>query len=61
MARDEIIPGIRTLHVERHGRRGRHFLVYRAADGQTVEIGRILHDRMDLQRHLPFPTDDDGG
>ena len=25
-ARDEIMPGLRTLHVARHGRRGRHFL-----------------------------------
>jgi toxin ParE1/3/4 len=31
----------------------RHFLLYRAqADGQ-IEIGRILHDSMDLDRHLP--------
>lgn len=29
-ARDEIMPGLRTLHVARHGRRGRHVLLYRA-------------------------------
>jgi toxin ParE1/3/4 len=56
-ARDEIMPGLRTLHVARHGRRGRHFLLYRIAKGRIIEIGRILHDRMDLQRHLRFPTD----
>ena len=25
----------------------------------VIEIGRILHDRMDVQRHLPFPTNQD--
>src|SRR5438874_10655131 len=32
-ARDEIIRGLRTLHVARYGRRGRHFLLYRVAPG----------------------------
>jgi toxin ParE1/3/4 len=56
-ARDEIMSGLRTLHVARRGRRGRHFLLYRAGEGRIIEIGRILHDQMDLQRHLPFPPD----
>lgn len=56
-ARDEIMRGLRTLHVARHSRRGRHFLLYRVAPGGLIEIVRILHDSMDLQRHLPF-TDD---
>jgi len=47
-ARDEILPGLRTLHVARHGRRGRHFLMYRVAEKTTIEIVRILHDTMDL-------------
>src|SRR5438132_1098194 len=51
-ARDEIMPGLRTLRVARHGRRGSHFLIYRAAPTRTIEIVRILHDRMDLQRHI---------
>ena len=50
--RDEIMPGVRTLHVARHGRRGRHLLLYRIVRGRTMEVGRILHDGMDLQRHL---------
>jgi toxin ParE1/3/4 len=54
-AREEIMPGLRALHVARHGRRGRHLLVYRAVEGRMIEIGRILHDQMELQRHLPFP------
>jgi toxin ParE1/3/4 len=28
-ARDEIMPGLRTVHVARQGRRGSHFLMYR--------------------------------
>ena len=55
-ARDDIMPGLRTLHV---ARRGRHFLLYRAVEGKTIEIGRILHDQMDLQRH--FPSSPRGG
>jgi hypothetical protein len=35
--------------------------IYRdIAKGRIIEIGRILHDQMDLQRHLPFPTDQNG-
>jgi toxin ParE1/3/4 len=51
-ARDEIMSGLRSVHVARHGRSGSHFLMCRVA-GTTIEIVRILHDRMDLQRHLP--------
>jgi len=59
-ARNEIMPGLRTLHVARHGRRGRHFLLYRAVEDGIIEIGRILHDQMDLKRHLPFPPGEGG-
>ncbi len=52
-ARDEILPGLRTLHVARRGRRGRHFILYRAGPNQTVDVIRILHDAMDLARHIP--------
>jgi toxin ParE1/3/4 len=57
-ARDEIIAGLRTLHVARRGRRGSHFLMYRAAPNSTIEIVRILHDRMDLRRHVPSVPDE---
>lgn len=57
-ARDEIMPNIRTLHVTRHGRRGSHFLMYRTAPDSTIEIVRILHDRMDLRRHVPSVPDE---
>jgi toxin ParE1/3/4 len=57
-ARNEILQGLRTLHVARHGRRGRHLLMYRVIEDRTIEIGRILHDRMDLSRHLPPANDE---
>ena len=56
--RDEIMAGLRALHVARHGRRGSHFLMYRAAPNSTVEIVRILHERMDLWRHVPSAPDE---
>lgn len=51
--RDDIANGAVALHVARHGRRGRHLLLYRVVGMRTIEIGRILHDSMDLRRHLP--------
>jgi toxin ParE1/3/4 len=59
-ARDEIMPGLRTLHIARHGRRGRHLLLYRVVAGRIIEIGRILHDQIELRRHLPSPMDEGG-
>ena len=58
--RDEISPGLRTLHVARRGRRGSHFLMYRAAPNRTIEIVRILHDRMDVRRHASVPRERSG-
>jgi toxin ParE1/3/4 len=46
--RDEIRPGLRILHVAREGRRGRHFILYRAREGLLIEIVRTLHDAMDF-------------
>jgi toxin ParE1/3/4 len=57
-ARDEIMAGLRTLHVARRGRSGSHFLIYRAAPNSTIEIVRILHDRMDLRLHAPSAPDE---
>lgn len=50
--REEIGPGIFTLHAARHKRKASHFLVFRVPETQTIEILRILHDRMDLARHV---------
>ena len=52
-ARDDIGPGIRTLHVARQGRSGRHFVVFREAKDQYIDVLRLLHDSMDLARHIP--------
>lgn len=53
-ARNDVAPGFMTLHVARHGRRARHFLLFRVGERQRrIEIVRILHDSMDLKRHLP--------
>jgi len=57
VARDEIRPGLRTLHVARRGRRGRHFVMFRVvsdpAGGELIEVVRILHDAMDFAQHIP--------
>src|SRR5690348_15234931 len=45
MVRNEIMAGLRTLHIARHGRRGSHFLMYRARPNSVIEIVCILHDR----------------
>jgi toxin ParE1/3/4 len=51
-ASDEVRPGLRRLHVARRGHKGRHFILYRAAEGDVIEVLRILHDAMDLARHV---------
>lgn len=51
-AREDIGPGIRTLHVARHGRSGRHFVVFSEAKDQHIDVLRLLHDSMDLARHI---------
>ena len=51
--RDEIDPGLQSLHVARNGRRGRHLILYRAAPGRIIEVVRILHDAMDFARQIP--------
>lgn len=52
--------GFFALHASRGRRKTRHFIVFRysrEADEKYMEVVRILHDSMDLQRHL---TPDDG-
>jgi len=50
--RDEIAPGLRVLHAARFGRRARHLLLYRAGSDAVIDVLRILHDAMDIQRHV---------
>ena len=59
VARDEIMVGLRSLHVARGRRRGRHFVLYRVVGGDMIEIVRILHDGMELAGHIP-PRDGGG-
>jgi len=61
--RNDLVPGARTYHLlhsrERAAglygvvRRPRHLLLFRLPGSKLVEIGRILHDSMDIVRHLP--------
>lgn len=51
--RDDIAPGTFTLHVARHGRKGRHVIVFRVnGDERVIDVLRLLHDSMDLPLRL---------
>jgi toxin ParE1/3/4 len=53
--RDDIGADIRTLHVARNKRRGRHIILFRIGretDHPVIDVLRILHDAMDLARHV---------
>jgi toxin ParE1/3/4 len=43
---DEIRPGYRKLAA------GSHILFYRVSAGGIIDVGRVLHERMDVDRHL---------
>ena len=45
LSRDHVKPGVQVV------RRPRHFLVYRS-ELLLVVVGRVLHDAMELARHL---------
>src|ERR1700686_1142938 len=61
--RPEIAANCRTYHLihsrKKAGGRGnrirkpRHFLLYRVSESDAVEIGRVLHESMELEQHLP--------
>lgn len=51
-ARDDLGSGIRTLHVARNGRKGRHLIVFRIGGDRTLDVLRLLHDGMDAPSHL---------
>ncbi len=53
--RHEISSAVYSLHVARAGRKGRHFVLFRVssnAAAPTIEVLRILHETMDIERHL---------
>lgn len=43
---DDILMGYQKYHI------GRHLIFYRQSD-KDIEIIRILHDRMDIEIHMP--------
>jgi toxin ParE1/3/4 len=54
--RSEIGKGVFTLHVARGGHKGRHFVLFRVGPDKHqrhIEVLRLLHDSMDLTRHIP--------
>ena len=56
--RDGLSKDILTLHASRSGRKARHIILFRVEPGgdeRVIQILRILHDSMDLPRHLPSP------
>jgi len=52
-SRPELHRDARTFHIGRRGRRARHFFLFRITSEEIIDIGRLIHDSMDLQRHLP--------
>jgi toxin ParE1/3/4 len=59
--RPDLGPGLLTLHAARIGRRARHVILFRTDPGERViEVLRVLHEKMELARHLP-PEDDQKG
>jgi toxin ParE1/3/4 len=63
LSRPELGENVRSYHL-RHSRRQatagqgivlrpRHLLLYRFAHSGLIGIGRVLHDAMEIERHLP--------
>ena len=52
-SREEFGPHVRVVVVARQGRRARHLLVYRVTSGSRLDVTRILHDAMEMARHIP--------
>jgi toxin ParE1/3/4 len=59
--RSELVPGVRTYRVSFSRSRvagekvkaPQHFILYRSIEPGVIEIGRIIRDSVDLDRHLP--------
>ena len=59
-ARPEIGRDLFTLHAGRGTSRARHLILFRVrqrGDGAFIEVLRVLHDAMDLTRHVPPPAE----
>ena len=44
--------GLRILPISRRGVRARHLLIFRVVGPTEIEIVRILHEAMDIARHV---------
>ena len=61
ISRPEIGSGVYTFHLahvrrakgQDRVRRPRHLVVFRIADPETIFVGRVLHDSMDMAAHVP--------
>lgn len=64
-ARPELGKGVRTYHLRysrtqarsggRAVRQPRHIIVYRLMGDRELQVIRVLHDTMEVERHLPGP------
>lgn len=64
-ARSELGEGVRTYHLRysraqartggRAVRQPRHLIVYRPMGERELQVIRVLHDSMEVERHLPGP------
>jgi toxin ParE1/3/4 len=43
--------------VARQGRKGRHFVIFKEAEGHAIDVLRLLHDSTELARHTPLAND----
>lgn len=61
--RDDIAPGVRSFHLAHSCKRAatpegaiqdpEHVIFYRIADGQVIDVIRLVHDSMELRLHRP--------
>ena len=69
IARPELALGVRSYHLNysrdrargAHGivRRPRHVLLFRVVRADLLGVGRVLHDGMELTRHVPSQYGDE--
>ena len=52
--RDDVVAGLCSLHIARKRRKGRHLVLFRITSNEIrrIEVLRILHDAMDIIRHV---------
>jgi|SRR5580704_11945175 toxin ParE1/3/4 len=55
----KIRAGFFLYSIERRGRRASHQFLYRVLEDGRVEVLRLLHDSMDVARHIPRDIGED--